>query len=57
MGSKARDIFIVGLRNSHAMETQARELMERQSDWLLHRRGKKERQFAGGVKRHVHEAR
>jgi hypothetical protein len=27
MGSKARDIFIVGLRNAHAMETQAQELM------------------------------
>ena len=34
MGSKARDIFIVGLRNAHAMETQARELMERQSERL-----------------------
>jgi len=30
--SKARDIFIVGLRNAHAMEIQARELMERQSE-------------------------
>jgi ferritin-like metal-binding protein YciE len=34
MGSKARDIFVVGLRNAHAMETQARELMERQSERL-----------------------
>jgi ferritin-like metal-binding protein YciE len=34
MGSKARDIFIVGLRNAHAMETQAQELMERQSERL-----------------------
>ncbi|HLG80924.1 MAG TPA: ferritin-like domain-containing protein [Bradyrhizobium sp.] len=31
---KARDIFIVGLRNAHAMEIQARELMERQSERL-----------------------
>ncbi|GLH77256.1 hypothetical protein SSBR45G_21640 [Bradyrhizobium sp. SSBR45G] len=30
--SKARDIFILGLRNAHAMEIQARELMERQSE-------------------------
>ena len=29
---KARDLLIVGLRNAHAMETQARELMERQSE-------------------------
>ena len=28
----ARDVLIVGLRNAHAMETQARELMERQSE-------------------------
>ena len=28
----ARDLLIVGLRNAHAMETQARELMERQSE-------------------------
>jgi ferritin-like metal-binding protein YciE len=34
MGSKARDIFVVGLRNAHAMETQAREVMERQSERL-----------------------
>lgn len=35
MASKvARDMFIVGLRNAHAMETQARELMERQSQRL-----------------------
>ena len=34
MASKARDIFIDGLRNAHAMETQARELMERQSERL-----------------------
>ena len=32
MASRARDIFIDGLRNAHAMETQARELMERQSE-------------------------
>ncbi|MBV8923585.1 ferritin-like domain-containing protein [Bradyrhizobium sp.] len=30
----ARDTFIVGLRNAHAMEIQARELMERQSERL-----------------------
>jgi ferritin-like metal-binding protein YciE len=30
----AQDIFITGLRNAHAMETQARELMERQSERL-----------------------
>jgi len=34
MAQTARDIFIVGLRNAHAMETQARELMERQSGRL-----------------------
>jgi ferritin-like metal-binding protein YciE len=34
MASSARDIFITGLRNAHAMETQARELMERQSERL-----------------------
>ena len=28
----ARDVLIVGLRNAHAMEVQARELMERQSE-------------------------
>ncbi|MBW0003865.1 MAG: ferritin-like domain-containing protein [Hyphomicrobiales bacterium] len=28
----ARDLFVVGLRNAHAMEVQARELMERQSE-------------------------
>ena len=32
--SNARDIFILGLRNAHAMEIQARELMERQSERL-----------------------
>jgi ferritin-like metal-binding protein YciE len=34
MKNSARDIFVVGLRNAHAMETQARELMERQSERL-----------------------
>jgi ferritin-like metal-binding protein YciE len=34
VASKARDIFIDGLRNAHAMEIQARELMERQSERL-----------------------
>jgi ferritin-like metal-binding protein YciE len=34
VASKARDIFIDGLRNAHAMETQARELMQRQSERL-----------------------
>jgi ferritin-like metal-binding protein YciE len=28
----AHDLFIVGLRNAHSMEVQARELMERQSE-------------------------
>jgi ferritin-like metal-binding protein YciE len=28
----AKDIYVVGLRNAHAMEIQARELMERQSE-------------------------
>jgi ferritin-like metal-binding protein YciE len=32
--NKSRDILIVGLRNAHAMEIQARELMERQSERL-----------------------
>src|SRR3978361_2361857 len=34
MASTAREIFLIGLRNAHAMETQARELMERQSERL-----------------------
>lgn len=34
MTETARDIYIVGLRNAHAMEVQARELMERQSERL-----------------------
>jgi ferritin-like metal-binding protein YciE len=34
MTKTARDIFVVGLRNAHAMEIQARELMERQSERL-----------------------
>jgi ferritin-like metal-binding protein YciE len=34
MTQTARDIFVVGLRNAHAMEIQARELMERQSEKL-----------------------
>jgi ferritin-like metal-binding protein YciE len=35
MGSTtAREVYIVGLRNAHAMEVQARELMERQSERL-----------------------
>jgi ferritin-like metal-binding protein YciE len=34
MTQTAREIFVVGLRNAHAMETQARELMERQSERL-----------------------
>jgi ferritin-like metal-binding protein YciE len=34
MPQSARDIFVVGLRNAHSMETQARELMERQSERL-----------------------
>ena len=34
MSNTARDLFIVGLRNAHAMEVQARELMERQSERL-----------------------
>jgi ferritin-like metal-binding protein YciE len=35
MGSPAaRDLFIVGLRNAHAMENQSHELMERQAERL-----------------------
>jgi ferritin-like metal-binding protein YciE len=34
MAQTAREIFVVGLRNAHAMETQARELMERQAERL-----------------------
>jgi ferritin-like metal-binding protein YciE len=30
----AREVFVDGLKNAHAMEVQARELMERQSDRL-----------------------
>jgi ferritin-like metal-binding protein YciE len=32
MTQTAKEIFVDGLRNAHAMETQARELMERQSE-------------------------
>jgi ferritin-like metal-binding protein YciE len=32
MAQTAQDLYIVGLRNAHAMEIQARELMERQSE-------------------------
>jgi ferritin-like metal-binding protein YciE len=34
MTNTAKETFVVGLRNAHAMETQARELMERQSERL-----------------------
>jgi ferritin-like metal-binding protein YciE len=34
MSNAARDTFVVGLRNAHSMEVQARELMERQSERL-----------------------
>jgi len=34
MANSIRDIFVTGLRNAHAMEIQARELMERQSERL-----------------------
>jgi ferritin-like metal-binding protein YciE len=34
MATTAKDIYVVGLRNAHAMEVQARELMERQSERL-----------------------
>ncbi|MCK1392510.1 ferritin-like domain-containing protein [Bradyrhizobium sp. 1] len=34
MANAARDTFVAGLRNAHAMEVQARELMERQSERL-----------------------
>jgi ferritin-like metal-binding protein YciE len=34
MAQTARDIFVIGLKNAHAMEVQARELMERQSERL-----------------------
>jgi ferritin-like metal-binding protein YciE len=34
MTNTVRDLFVVGLRNAHAMEVQARELMERQSERL-----------------------
>lgn len=30
--NKARELLIIGLKNAHAMEVQARELMERQSE-------------------------
>jgi ferritin-like metal-binding protein YciE len=32
MAKSARDLLVVGLRNAHAMEIQARELLERQSE-------------------------
>jgi ferritin-like metal-binding protein YciE len=34
MTETIQDIYITGLRNAHAMEIQARELMERQSERL-----------------------
>jgi Domain of unknown function (DUF892) len=34
MTTTARDVFMVGLRNAHSMEVQAREMMERQSERL-----------------------
>jgi ferritin-like metal-binding protein YciE len=34
MAQTPRDLLVVGLRNAHAMEVQARELMERQSERL-----------------------
>jgi ferritin-like metal-binding protein YciE len=34
MKNSARETFVVGLHNAHAMEVQARELMERQSERL-----------------------
>jgi ferritin-like metal-binding protein YciE len=34
MSQSAKDLFVVGLRNAHSMEVQARELMERQSERL-----------------------
>jgi ferritin-like metal-binding protein YciE len=34
MPNTARDIFVTGLRNAHAMEIQARETMERQAERL-----------------------
>ena len=34
MATTAKDVYVVGLRNAHAMEVQARELMERQSERL-----------------------
>jgi ferritin-like metal-binding protein YciE len=34
MSTTAKTIFVTGLRNAHAMEIQARELMERQSERL-----------------------
>jgi ferritin-like metal-binding protein YciE len=34
MTTTAREVFVVGLRNAHSMEVQARELMERQSERL-----------------------
>jgi ferritin-like metal-binding protein YciE len=34
MTTTARDVFVVGLRNAHSMEVQAREVMERQSERL-----------------------
>ena len=34
MATTAKDVYVIGLRNAHAMEVQARELMERQSERL-----------------------
>jgi ferritin-like metal-binding protein YciE len=32
MAQSAKDLYVIGLRNAHAMEVQARELMERQCE-------------------------
>ncbi len=34
MATTAKDIFVAGLRNAHAMESQAQEMMERQAERL-----------------------
>jgi ferritin-like metal-binding protein YciE len=48
----ARDLFIVGLRNAHSMEVQARELMERQSERTSDFPAVQQR-----LKQHLHESR
>src|ERR1700710_592672 len=52
MSDKARDIYIVGLRNQHAVENQAIELLERQVGRLENYPEMEDR-----MRRHIEESR